>query len=342
VTAPVLHLEGLVVRFQSDAGAVPAVRGVDLDVGAGDALGIVGESGSGKSTVALALLGLHDPQTTTVTARQFRFLDRDLLAATPSEWRTLRGHRLAMVFQDPMTALNPYLCIGTQLAEVLQVHRDLSRNDALHRAHEALLAVGIADPGQRLQQHPHELSGGMRQRVCLAMALLCDPALLVADEPTTALDVTIQAQVLRLVQQRQAGSGRGLVLITHDLGVVAHVCQRVAVLYAGQVVEMGATATVLRAPRHPYTVGLLRSRPGSMAAKPGAGSDKRPRLHAIAGAPPLPGAITSGCPFAPRCALADARCRRDEPALETLADGHAVRCFRHADVPVLLAESAAA
>ena len=324
----VLDVAGLRVTFRTDRGPVPAVVDVGFAVAHGETLCLVGESGSGKTVSALAALGLHDARTTAVAAERLCFEDLDLLRLPPSRLRDLRGDRMAVVFQDPMTALNPYLRVGAQLAEVLVVHRGATQAGALAAAARMLADVGIPSAHDRLRSYPHELSGGTRQRVCLAMALLCGPTLLVADEPTTALDVTTQAQVLRLVQERQRALGMAVLLVTHDMGVVAHMADRVVVMYAGMAVEAGPCDVVLRAPRHPYTVALLRSRP-----QPGAA--RRSRLAAISGMPPLPQARPLGCAFAPRCPLADDRCRRERPSLLDLptAAGHAVRCWKSDDVP---------
>ncbi|MSP90924.1 MAG: ABC transporter ATP-binding protein [Myxococcales bacterium] len=325
---PTLEVAGLRVTFRTDRGLVPAVVDVGFAVGCGETLCLVGESGSGKTVSALAALGLHDARTTDVAAVRLHFEGTDLGQLSPAARRSLRGDRMAVVFQDPMTALNPYLRIGDQLAEVLTVHRGATRAAALAAAARMLTDVGIPSVHDRLRTYPHELSGGMRQRVCLAMALLCGPALLVADEPTTALDVTTQAQVLRLVQERQRALGMAVALVTHDMGVVAHMADRVVVMYAGMAVEEGPCEVVLGAPRHPYTVALLRSRP-----QPGAA--RRSRLAALAGMPPLPQARPPGCAFAPRCALADERCRHERPGLlaQPGAVAHAARCWKAAEVP---------
>ena len=315
------------VTFQTDAGPVPAVRDVSFRVRRGQTLGIVGESGSGKTVSSLAALRLHDPRTTTVAATRLRFADLDLLTLPQRDLRKLRGNRIAVVFQDPMTSLNPYLRIGVQLCEVLTLHRGIPRSQAEELAITLLGQVGLAAAPERMRSYPHELSGGMRQRVAIAMALLCGPDLVFADEPTTALDVTIQAQVLQVMRDQQMRSGMALVLVTHDMGVIAHMADHVLVMYGGLVLESAPVAELFDAPRHPYTVGLLACRP-----RPHKG---RPRhLFAIAGTPPRPQETLSGCVFAPRCGLADARCRRDQPP-ETQASGpeHLVRCFRAEEVP---------
>jgi oligopeptide/dipeptide ABC transporter ATP-binding protein len=303
---------------------VKALRGVDLDVAPGEAVGLVGESGSGKTVLGQAVLGLLACPPGAVAARSIEFEGRDLRRLGADELRRLRGNRISMVFQDPLTSLNPYLTIGDQVAEPLLVHRGLPARRARDRAAELLAEVGIADPGRRLKSYPHELSGGMRQRVMIAMAIACEPALLIADEPTTALDVTIQAQVLDLLARLRRSIGMAVVFITHDLGVVAGFCDRVNVLYAGRIVERGPTGPLFAAPAHPYTRALLRvaSRDGTA----GAGE----RLFSIPGLPPELIDPPPGCSFAPRCGLAIDRCRQESPVLEAIPgkDGRQRACFR--------------
>lgn len=312
-------MDDLRVAFRTGGQWQEAVAGVDLRVAAGQTLCLVGESGSGKSVSALAMMDLLDPRQTQVKAKTLQFAGRDLQRMGRSERRALCGRSMAMVFQDPMTALNPYLTIGAQLTEVAQLHLGLSAAQARQRAVEGLIGVGVTAPETRLSQHPHQLSGGMRQRVLVAMALLGEPKLLFADEPTTALDVTIQAQVLALLRREQQQRGLGMVFVTHDLGVVAAVADAVAVLYAGQIQEQADVDTLFASPRHPYTIGLLGSLPSR--AQPGQ------RLQAIAGLPPLLHQRPAGCAFAPRCPLATDRCHSERPAWQTLAPGHGVRCF---------------
>ncbi len=319
-----LEVSALAVAFAGDRGPIVAVEDVSLRVAKGRTLCVVGESGSGKSVSILATMGLLDPQRAVVTAQTLRLGDVDLLTLPATQRRALNGDRLAMVFQDPMTSLNPYLRIGQQLTEVLEVHRQLSRQAATAQAVAMLEAVGISAPQARMRAYPHELSGGMRQRVVLAMALLCQPDVLLADEPTTALDVTIQAQVLKLIQDLQARNGMAVVLVTHDMGVVAHMADEVAVLYGGLVVERAAVRDLFTAPRHPYTRALLASIP--------AAEHRGQRLQAIAGSPPSPVARPAGCVFAPRCAFAVPQCQAARPPEEALADGRTVRCFRHAEL----------
>ncbi len=321
---PALEVASLAVTFAGERGPVVAVEDVSLRVAKGRTLCVVGESGSGKSVSILATMGLLDPERATVQAAALRLADVDLLALPPARRRAINGDRLAMVFQDPMTSLNPYLRIGTQLTEVLEVHRKSSRKDAEQQAIAMLEAVGISAPHARMRAYPHELSGGMRQRVVLAMALLCQPDVLLADEPTTALDVTIQAQVLKLIQDLQARTEMAVVLVTHDMGVVAHMADDVAVLYGGVVVERAAVAELFARPRHPYTRALLASIP--------AAEHRGQRLQAIAGTPPSALTRPPGCVFAPRCAFAAAICLTARPPQEALSPDQTVRCFRHAEL----------
>jgi oligopeptide/dipeptide ABC transporter ATP-binding protein len=304
----VLAVDHLAVRFGSARGSAAAVRDVSFDLEEGRTLGLVGESGSGKSATALALLGLLPPNAY-VEAGTARFEGLDLLALRGRELRAVRGRRIALVFQDPLAALDPFTTIGRQLGDVLVAHLSLRRREARERAARALAEVGIPDPEERLDSYPHELSGGQRQRVMLAMALLCDPRVLLADEPTTALDATLQVQVLELIERLQEKHGTAVLLITHDLGVVARACERVAVLYAGRVVEEGPVEALFRAPLHPYTRALLDSLPRLDVRDPR-------ELRPIPGTPPDPLQPDVGCAFAPRCALAAPRCRLEMPPLE--------------------------
>lgn len=314
-----LQVRDLHVAFPGERADVPAVRGVSFCVAPGETLAIVGESGSGKTVTSLACMGLL-PSSARVRTGGIVFQGQDLLQLDPESMRRLRGHRLSMIFQDPMSALNPYLRIERQLCEVLETHENLHRNAARIRSIEALRAVGIPDPEKRIDSYPHQLSGGQRQRVLIAMALLCRPALLLADEPTTALDVTVQAQILDLLKRLQRESAMAIVLITHDLGAVAGMASRVLVMYAGRIVEEGSTEQIFRHPRHPYTRGLLRSlpRPGSAAGV---------RLEAIPGQPPDPTALPPGCAFAPRCSLRQNRCESAEPALAEIQAGQRSACL---------------
>jgi oligopeptide transport system ATP-binding protein len=301
-----LAVEDLSVRFTTPDGIVPAVERVSLAIEPGERIGIVGESGSGKSQLFLALLGLL-ARNGRATGRAL-FAGRDLLALPNAALNAIRGSDIAMVFQNPMSCLNPYLTIGTQLAEVLTTHKGASEAEARRRAAAMLARIGIAEPERRLAAYPHEFSGGMRQRVMIAMALLCDPKLIIADEPTTALDVTIQAQILDLFRGLEATSQAALVLISHDLGVVAGLCDRVLVMYAGRIVEEAPVEALFADPRHPYTRGLLASLPDRQATP-------RQALPAIAGQPPEPLARPPGCAFADRCPHVMPRCRAALPPL---------------------------
>jgi oligopeptide/dipeptide ABC transporter ATP-binding protein len=322
----VLSIQDLVTEFRTPQGAVRAVEGVSFDVRPGETVGVVGESGSGKSTAALSVLGLLPPAGRVVGGRAL-FDGRDLLAMPTEELRTLRGDDVSMIFQDPLTSLNPVLSIGAQVAEAVLVHRDVSERAARDRAVELLASVGIEDAVHRLDQYPHEFSGGMRQRVMIAMAIANEPKLLIADEPTTALDVTVQAQVLRVLAQARDRTRASTILITHDLGLLAEMADRVVVMYCGRVVETGDVFSIFREPRHPYTRGLLASRPGATAGAR--------RLPAVPGQPPSLAAPPSGCTFHPRCDLSQGRepCRREEPDLLPVDDtGRASRCHYHQEL----------
>jgi oligopeptide transport system ATP-binding protein len=316
-----LEVDGLEVEFRTADGTIRAVNGVSFSVAGGETLAVLGESGSGKSVTAQAVMGLLDSPPAFVTAGAVRYRGRDLLAATDEERRRVRGRGMAMVFQDPLTALNPVFTVGFQLGEMFRVHEGAWRREARERALGLLERVGIPSARERLGDYPHHFSGGMRQRVMIAMALALGPDLLLADEPTTALDVTVQAQILDLLADLQAETGMGLVLITHDLGVAAETADRVAVMYAGRVVEAGSAAEVLVDPRHPYTLGLLRSVP-----RGGRGAG---RLDPIPGAPPSLAAIPPGCAFHPRCPYATDRCRTETPALDPVpgTPGRRSACF---------------
>jgi len=303
-----LEVNDLRVSFRTDAGEALAVDGVSFSVGAGETLGIVGESGCGKSVSALSILGLiADPPGRVLPGSSVRLRGEELLTAAPARLRDVRGGEVAMVFQEPMTSLNPVLRVGDQVAEAVRRHTEL-RGDAVNERVVALLdRVGIPDPASRARAFPHQLSGGMRQRAMIAMALAGDPELLIADEPTTALDVTIQARILTLLDDLRRERNMALVLITHDLGVVAQVADRVAVMYAGRIVEEGPSANLFSTPAHPYTIGLLRSIPDP--------ETPRDRLEGIPGSVPSPHAWPPGCRFHPRCAVALDRCRTDDPSL---------------------------
>jgi peptide/nickel transport system ATP-binding protein len=320
---PLLEVDGLKTWFFTRDGVVRAVDGVSFSVHPGETVAMVGESGCGKSVTSLSILRLiASPPGRTIGGR-ITLEGRDLLALPEEEMRKVRGNEISMIFQEPMTSLNPVLTIGRQIAETLTVHRGLSRGDALARAVEMLRLVNIPEPARRINQYPHQLSGGMRQRVMIAMALACNPKLLIADEPTTALDVTIQAQILDLMRGLKARTGAAILLITHDLGVVAEMAQRVFVMYAGRKVEEASVAALFARPRHPYTRGLLASIPRLGAAGAGA----RKRLAEISGVVPSLREEIPGCVFAPRCAWATERCRREYPPLERRDDGHLVACW---------------
>jgi oligopeptide/dipeptide ABC transporter ATP-binding protein len=320
---PLLSVRDLCVYFRADHGLVKAVDGVSFDVVRGEVLGLVGESGSGKTVASLALMGLVPRPPAFYPRGEVHFAGQELLHAPDRVLRKLRGRRIAMIFQDPMTALNPYLSVERQLTEVLELHEGVSHAAARTRSADMLAKVGIPDPARRMKAYPHELSGGMRQRVMIAMALLCEPELLIADEPTTAVDVTVQAQVLELMRALQRGSSMSMILITHDLGVVAGMADRIAVMYAGRIVESAPVDELFARPRHPYTQGLLGSIPRMDTPRSAA-------LTPIAGLPPDLSNLPDGCPFRPRCAKAVADCAAAYPTLGTPpggAAGHSVRCF---------------
>ena len=315
MSAPVLQIRDLTVTFNTPLGPLSAVRGIDLDVHAGEMLAVVGESGSGKSVSFLAAMGLL-PKTAVVTGSVV--LDgKQLVGASAKELRAVRGHLMSMIFQDPLSALNPVHKIGAQIAEMLQAHQKLSDKAAKARAVDLLEIVGIPQPGDRAMQYPHEFSGGMRQRVVIAMAIANSPKMLIADEPTTALDVTVQAQILEVIQKVQKQFGTAVVLITHDLGVVARVCERVNVMYAGRIVERGEISEIFDRPTHPYTRGLLASLPQT-------GVD---RLAPIAGFPPNMLRPPSGCAFRARCPHAVARCEETLPSLVQVGTSYSA-CVR--------------
>ena len=318
-----LDIRGLSVHFFTPEGIGRAVEAVDLSIAPGETLGLVGESGCGKSVTTLAVVGLVPSPPGRVVAGEVRFLGRDLLQADPETLRRIRGREIGMIFQEPMTALNPVLTIGRQVAEPLVAHLGMSRTDALKKAARWLDRVRIPSAEKRLGSYPHELSGGMRQRVMIAMAMICRPRLLIADEPTTALDVTLQRQVLALMAELKAELETAMLLITHDLGVVAQTAGRVAVMYAGRVVETANVRPLFADPLHPYTRGLLQSMPML-----GAG---RGRLHEIRGRVPAATDPISGCPFAGRCPSAFDRCRYEAPELETVRPRRKVSCWLYED-----------
>jgi len=311
----ILDAEDLVVEFNSDAGHVRALDGVSLFVHRGETLGVVGESGCGKSVTALSIMRLIPSPPGQLVSGRIQFAGEDLLAKSPSDMRKVRGNRISMIFQEPMTSLNPVFTVGDQIGESVRLHKGATKKEAERRAVEMLGKVGIPAPEERVKNYPHELSGGMRQRVMIAIALACEPELLIADEPTTALDVTIQAQILDLLKSLQQESGMSVILITHDLGVVAETCDRVQVMYAGRVVERTDTVSLFKTPYHPYTDGLLRSVPGFPHKEPIVGKDGRPRLFTIEGMVPNLDQLPPGCRFQGRCHARTDICERDDPAL---------------------------
>ena len=340
--AALLDVQGLKTYFFTRVGVVRAVDGVSLSIGRGETLGIVGESGCGKSVTSLSIMRLiASPPGRTVGGRVI-FEGHDLLELSEAEMRKVRGDAISMIFQEPMTSLNPVLTIGHQIAEALVLHRGLSREDAGERSIELLRLVRMPEPEHRVGQYPHQLSGGMRQRVMIAMALACEPRLLIADEPTTALDVTIQAQILDLMRELKDRTGAAIMLITHDLGVVAEMAQRVIVMYAGRKVEEASVMDLFARPRHPYTRGLLDSIPKLGAASRARDGAAGGRLAEIAGMVPSLSDAIVGCAFAPRCAYAMPRCRIDYPPLEEKAQGHWAACWESERVVADAATKAAA
>ena len=317
---PLLTVQDLRTSFHTRNGVYRAVDGVSFDLARGETLGIVGESGSGKSVTCYSLMGLVPQPPGRIESGTAGFDGVDLLHCPPRTARSIRGKRIAMIFQDPMTSLNPYLRVSDQLIEPLRIHEQVSKAEALRRAIAMLEAVGINDAAQRIRHYPHEFSGGMRQRVMIAMALITKPEILIADEPTTALDVTVQAQILELIKTMQREIGMAVIFITHDLGVVSGLCDRVLVMYAGRIVESADTRSLFREPKHPYTRALQRSIP-SLQPK---GSE----LFTIPGMPPDVSKPICGCPFAPRCEFAVARCREIDPPLAEWKPGHLHACLR--------------
>jgi oligopeptide/dipeptide ABC transporter ATP-binding protein len=330
---PLLEVKGLHTEFRTGAGLVRAVDGVSYTVEHGETVAVVGESGSGKSVSALSILRLIASPPGRITGGEILFDGRDLLRLSETEMRQIRGRDIGMVFQEPMTSLNPVLTIGRQITETLEEHQGADRGAADRRALELLEMVGISDPRRRLRQYPHQLSGGMRQRVMIAIALACNPKLIIADEPTTALDVTIQAQILELMKSLTRKLGVAQIIITHNLGVVARYASRVNVMYAGRIVEAGHAEAIYHRPRHPYTMALLRSVP--RLDRP-----RQARLDPVEGQPPDLTRLDGGCAFRARCRFAIERCGEARPTLETAGDaGHLAACFRSAE---LVVEEAAA
>jgi len=318
--AHLLEIEGLRTQFHTSAGVVKAVDGISYNVDEGETVAIVGESGCGKSVSALSILRLIPNPPGRIVGGSIRFMGKDLLGMSDEEIREIRGHHIGMVFQEPMTSLNPVLTIGRQLTETVEHHLGVEHDKAMVRARELLGLVGISDADRRLAQYPHHLSGGMRQRVMIAMALACEPKLIIADEPTTALDVTIQAQILELMKDLTKRLGVALIIITHNLGVVARYANRVNVMYAGKIIERGNALDIYHNPRHPYTLGLLRSVP-RLDQKRGE------RLIPIDGQPPDLTRLDAGCAFRPRCVFAVDRCANEFPPLEDNGTGHLAACW---------------
>ena len=318
-----LEVDDLKMYFHTQDGVVKAVDGVSYELDRGETLGVVGESGSGKSVTAMTIMGLIDMPPGRIEGGDVRYRGHSLLEMTEADMQGIRGNDIAMIFQDPMTSLNPVYTIGRQLGEGLRVHRGYSKAQATERAIELLDLVGIPNPQQRVKEYPHQFSGGMRQRVMIAMALACDPDILIADEPTTALDVTIQAQIIELMQEMQAKNGNAIIMITHDLGVVADVADKIMVMYAGSPVEFGTADEIFYNPIHPYTWGLIRSIPKQVR------HEKKP-LTPIMGNPPSLVNVPSGCPFSPRCPYAQDICREQKPERWVSESGHYAKChFAH-------------
>ena len=314
-----VDIRNLKTYFYTEDGVVPAVDGVNLYIKRGETLGVVGESGCGKSVTSLSIMQLVSKPSGKIVEGEILFEGEDLVKKSEAEMRKIRGNDISMIFQEPMTSLNPVYTIGDQIAEAIMLHQGLNHKDATDKAIEMLRLVGIPLPERRVKEYPHQLSGGMRQRVMIAMALSCNPKLLVADEPTTALDVTIQAQILELMKKLKKELGMAIMLITHDLGVVAEMCERVVVMYGGKVVEEGDAVSIFKSPLHPYTEGLLKSVPRM--------DEDVEKLHVIEGVVPNPLHLPAGCRFHPRCPVAVDKCKEAQPALEKVAEGRYVACF---------------
>lgn len=317
-----LSVEDLDVTFRTARGNAQAVNHLSFQVNQGETLGIVGESGSGKSVTSLSIMGLLPENITTIEGKAV-FEGEDLITMPEKRKQSYRGNHISMIFQEPMTSLNPLHTCGKQIMEPILLHQDLRKKEARVKALELLKLIGIPAPEQRFNEYPHQMSGGMRQRIMIAMALACDPKLLIADEPTTALDVTIQAQILELMKELKKKLNMGIMMITHDLGVVSEMCDRVIVMYAGRIVEQGAIREIMEHPRHPYTEGLI-------AAIPQIGGAQE-KLQSIKGMVPSLYDMPVGCSFHPRCPYADGRCRETQPEIVYLKNGHQVRCFKYTD-----------
>ena len=328
-----LDVRGLRTYFHTSIGLIRAVDGVSWDVRKGETVALVGESGCGKSVSALSVMRLVSQPAGRIEAGEILFKGRNLLALNEEEMRQVRGREIGMIFQEPMTSLNPVLTVGRQLTEPLEIHLNMNRTESQARAVELLSLVGIPDGARRLRQFPHQFSGGMRQRIMIAMALACNPALILADEPTTALDVTIQAQILELMKSLSRRLGVAILMITHNLGVVARYADRVNVMYAGKIVERATAREIYANPRHPYTLGLLRS-------VPRLDEPRRAKLQPISGQPPDLSRLPAGCSFAPRCAYVIERCRHETPPLDPVATDHVSACWLARDLPTAAAASA--
>jgi len=315
-----LAIKNLKTHFFTEYGVVKAVDGINLQVGLGETLGIVGESGCGKSVTGLSVLRLIPIPTGRIVDGEIFFQGKDLLWLSNKEMRKIRGNKISMIFQEPMTSLNPVFTVGNQIAEVLTLHQGLKKKEVLQKTIEMLRVVGIPGPEERIRNYPHQLSGGMRQRVMIAMAIACNPTLLIADEPTTALDVTIQAQILKLLQDLKQKLNMALILISHDLGVIAELADRIAVMYAGSILEYTKAYKLFKHPRNPYTQGLLRSLPWHQKRKS--------RFKTIPGQVPDPLNLPSGCKFHPRCDMVMDKCRHIEPVFEEVSSGHWSKCHR--------------
>ncbi|MGG1662370.1 ABC transporter ATP-binding protein [Brevibacillus sp. NRS-1366] len=324
--ANLLEIKGLKTQFMSDGRIIPAVDGVDMIIKKRETLGVVGESGCGKSVTSLSVMRLLPKTGARITEGEILYNGKNLLKLSNDEMRNIRGNEIAMIFQEPMTSLNPVYPIGIQLCEAVMLHRGYTKKEAREHAIEMLKKVHIPRAETIIDDYPHQLSGGMRQRVMIAMAMSCDPDLLIADEPTTALDVTIQAQILDLMRELRSKQGTSIMLITHDLGVVAEMCDRVVVMYAGQVVEQADVVTLFDNPSHPYTQGLMRSIPKVDV--------DQARLDSIPGNVPLPGSVKQGCRFASRCEHVEAKCLAESPPLFELENGQLSRCWLHEDSSV--------
>lgn len=322
---PLLEVKNLKTHFQTERGKVTAVNGVSFSIQQGEIIGIVGESGCGKSVMSQSILRLLEHTDAVSYDGEVLFEGRNLLDLSLKELRTVRGNDISIIFQDPLTSLNPVYTIGNQITEVLRLHQKLSKKEAKQKAIELLRLTGISAPEQRVNDFPHELSGGMQQRASIAMALACEPKLLIADEPTTALDVTIQAQIIELITELNEKLNMAVLFITHDLGVVSEICTGVKVMYLGQIVEEATTDQLFTGPLHPYTQGLIESIPRM-------DSDREEKLHVIDGVVPPLSNVPQGCGFSTRCPYADDQCRQQQPPLETFEEGHTVKCWNFKEI----------